>query len=170
MKLEDLIKDNKKEFEQNLPDGIWESIDQKVNKKPFFFNKNLTIFKVAAGIILCLSLGFLVGKYNKSASSSFVGNEYSPAVSLSLVNYSQTVKQKRENLQYLKEKMPELHSAFATDLAKLEENFVKLKSELPQNPNRDQLIDAMIQNLLWQIDLLNKQTEIAKNVNNAVLL
>jgi hypothetical protein len=41
---------------------------------------------------------------------------------------------------------------------------------LPHNPNHDQLFEAMVQNLKWQIDLLNQQTAIAVDVNKHEIL
>jgi len=52
----------------------------------------------------------------------------------------------------------------------LQKNFEYLKSQLPHNPNHDQLFEAMVQNLKWQIELLNQQTAIAVDVNKHELL
>ena len=62
----------------------------------------------------------------------------------------------------MKGKDPELYASFMDDLSQLPESFKYLKIELDNNPNQDQVLDAMKENLKLQIDLLNKQTQIAE--------
>jgi hypothetical protein len=42
-----------------------------------------------------------------------------------------------------------------------------LKDQLPKNPNQEELLKAMIQNLQWQIDLLNQQLNIIQKIKEA---
>ena len=162
MKLEELIKQNRAAFEEDFPQDLWEKIDQKLPKKrKIWVNKN--IIRIAAGIIVCLSIGFWFGKNSKSFSSIAKQDKLMNSEP-TLVSYTETVSEKRKNLEDLIEKNPELQKAFLKDLSDLQKNFEYLKAQLPQNPNHDQLFEAMVQNLKWQIELLNKQTEIAENV------
>jgi len=42
-----------------------------------------------------------------------------------------------------------------------------LQHELPKNPNKEQIIEAMIQNLQLQMELLNHQLDIIKQINHS---
>jgi hypothetical protein len=42
-----------------------------------------------------------------------------------------------------------------------------LQKQLPKNPNHEQLLEAMIQNLQLQMKLLNQQLDIIKQINHS---
>jgi hypothetical protein len=41
-----------------------------------------------------------------------------------------------------------------------------LKTQLPKNPNREQLLEAMIRNLQLQTELLSQQLQIIQKIKN----
>jgi len=45
--------------------------------------------------------------------------------------------------------------------------YHSLQKELPKNSNREQVLEAMIQNLQLQIGLLNHQLDIIKQINHS---
>ena len=59
---------------------------------------------------------------------------------------------------------PALYEAFATDLERLERSYQMLKADLPENPNQETLVQAMIQNLQFQINLLNEQLRVIQRM------
>ena len=59
-----------------------------------------------------------------------------------------------------------MYKQFAGDFNKLDSTFHTLKKQLPVNPNREQILEAMIQNLQYQEALLNQQLNIIKKINN----
>ncbi len=137
MKIEEIIIKNKESFEENLPNNLWSKIEGKLpkeKKKLDFFN-NFQFVKIA-----------------------------DPLFSKSLVNYQELVEDKKEDLESLIVKSPDLLQSFNSDFDTLKEDFNKLKAQLPNNPNQKQLLEAMIQNLQLQIGLLNKQLEIAEKL------
>jgi predicted RNase H-like nuclease (RuvC/YqgF family) len=170
MKLEEFINKNKESFEEEVSGDLWSKLEKQIPKKPkntIWLNSK--ILRIAAGIIICLSVGFWFGKYSKnevfaSKQDKLISSEPT------LASYSEKVTEKRKNLEDLIEKNPELQKAFLNDLSDLQKNFEYLKSQLPHNPNHDQLFEAMVQNLKWQIELLNQQTAIAVDVNKHELL
>jgi predicted RNase H-like nuclease (RuvC/YqgF family) len=170
MKLEEFINRNREEFEEEVSADLWLKLEKKLpkkEKKAIWLNSN--ILRIAAGIIICLSVGFWFGKYSKN---EFFASNQDKLISSepTLVTYTEAVTEKKKNLEDLIEKNPELQKAFLKDLSDLQTNFEYLKSQLANNPNHDQLYQAMVQNLKWQIELLNQQTAIAVDVNKHELL
>ena len=74
--------------------------------------------------------------------------------------------QKREELKALESADPQLYHQFDAELQALDKNYQSLKNELPQNPNPEDLLKAMVQNLSMQIDLLNQQLQIIQKIKD----
>jgi cell division protein FtsB len=170
MKLEEFVNRNRAAFEEEVSTDLWLKLEKKLpqkTQKSIWLNSK--ILRIAAGIIVCLSVGFWFGKYSKndvfaSKQDKLINSEPT------LVTYTEAVSEKKKNLEDLIQKNPELQKAFLKDLSDLQTNFEYLKSQLANNPNHDQLYQAMVQNLKWQIELLNQQTAIAVDVNKHELL
>jgi predicted nucleic acid-binding Zn-ribbon protein len=90
-----------------------------------------------------------------------------PAYAREFTQYNQAIEKKQEELIRLTTDNPELYKEFSTDLDRLEKSYVNLRTELPQTPNQEALIQAMIQNLQWQIDLLNQQLTILQRIKQS---
>ncbi len=81
--------------------------------------------------------------------------------------YSKLIEIKHNELKTLQKDEPLLYRKFSGDVNKLDSVYQTLKTQLPQNPNREQLIEAMIYNLKLQIGLLNKQLDIIKQIKHS---
>ena len=81
--------------------------------------------------------------------------------------YSKLIEIKHDELKSLQKDEPLLYQKFSYDVNKLDSVYLKLKTQLPENPNREQLIEAMISNLRLQIGLLNKQLDIIKQIKHS---
>ncbi|SRR5579871_30095 len=81
--------------------------------------------------------------------------------------YAKIVEIKHDELKKIKKDEPLLYKQFAGDVYKLDSVYQSLKKQLPKNPNREQLLEAMIQNLQLQMELLNRQLNIIKQINNS---
>ena len=168
MKLKEFINDNISEFEEDLPVGLWEKIDAKLpEQKKFNISFNNKILRIAAGIVICVGIGYWFGKSGKSNESQF--SEY-VSENKSMMVFTHQIKEKQESLQELTQENPELGKAFVSEIGELQTNFEFLEEQLKTNPNHDQIIEAMIQNLKWQLELLEKQTTIAKKFENKSIM
>jgi hypothetical protein len=87
-----------------------------------------------------------------------------PAYASQFVQYARLIDDKRAELRQITQADPALYRQFAGDLDKLETGYKCLKADLPQNPNQELLIQAMIQNLHLQIDLLNQQLRVIQQM------
>jgi hypothetical protein len=179
-RLERFVRDNRDGFDSFLPqDGLWDLIESRIpggaqQPEP---KKNGKILKswssnayfdwrIAAGLIMALGIGFLV----------YLNNEYGvtrdPAVALKVPQYARefntfnvAIDEKREEIIKLTRDNPELYKDFSADLKSLETSYRNLRSNLSNAPNQEALLQAMVQNLQWQVDLLNQQIKILQRIN-----
>lgn len=136
---------------------------------PFFrrTGKNLN-WRIAASIALLIGLGWMGYRINQN-----YGVTEAPEVALTnpgyakqMTQYTQLIDNKRAELRQMTESDPALYKEFAVELDQLERSYQNLKADLPKNPNQETVIQAMIQNLQWQIDLLNQQLDILQRIKN----
>jgi hypothetical protein len=81
--------------------------------------------------------------------------------------YTKLIELKHEELKTLEKDEPLLYRQFSGDVQKLDSVYHSLKTQLPDNSNREQVIEAMISNLQLQIGLLNKQLDIIKQIKHS---
>jgi hypothetical protein len=84
-----------------------------------------------------------------------------------MYHYARLVELKHKELKTIEKDEPLLYKQFAGDVDKLESTYHLLEIQLPQNPNREQLLEAMLQNLQLQMGLLNHQLDIIKQINHS---
>ena len=81
-----------------------------------------------------------------------------------VAQFSSLIEEKQSELKSLEKDNPELIKQFAGDIKKLDSTYQVLRNTLPANPNKEQLLEAMIGNLQMQIGLLNQQLQIIQQV------
>ena len=122
--------------------------------------------RVAASIVVLLLAGsFLYMNYHYGVAHQPELVAANPTYAKAVVNYTRLIDDKRAELKQMTEGNPALYREFATDLDRLEKSYQNLKADLPRNPNQDVLIRAMIQNLNFQIELLNQQLDVIQRIN-----
>jgi hypothetical protein len=84
-----------------------------------------------------------------------------------MYHYARLVEIKHNQLKTIEKDEPLLYKQFASDVSKLDSVYHSLQSQLPKNPNREQLLEAMLQNLQLQMGLLNHQLDIIKQINHS---
>lgn len=187
--LERFVRDNREAFDDKEPPGdLWNKIETGLNKQrsdretPFqqiYKNPsklgrsglgrqigwpNLD-WRVAASIAVLLLAGaflYMNQQYGVTRQPEVVAA--SPTYAKAVVEYTQLIDDKRNELKQMTEGNPALYQEFATDLDRLENSYQSLKADLPQNPNQEVLIQAMIQNLQLQINLLNEQLRVIQRI------
>jgi hypothetical protein len=177
-RLERFVRDNRDGFDTFLPqDSLWSQIEsqlhnevpeipEKAKKKIRRLSNPYFDWRIAAGVFLALGIGFL----------AYLNSEYGltrdPRVALKVPTYARefnqynvAIDQKREEIIKLARNNPELYKDFSADLESLETSYKNLRSNLSNAPNQEALLEAMVQNLQWQVDLLNQQLEILQRIN-----
>jgi hypothetical protein len=94
-------------------------------------------------------------------------NELENSMDEEMYHYAKLVEIKHNQLKSLEKDEPLLYKQFASDVSKLDSVYRSLESQLPKNPNREQLLEAMLQNLQLQMGLLNHQLDIIKQINHS---
>ncbi|HET6256560.1 MAG TPA: hypothetical protein VFE32_20975 [Puia sp.] len=84
-----------------------------------------------------------------------------------MYHYARLVEIKQKELKTIEKDEPLLYQQFAMDVNKLDSAYHSLQQQLPKNPNREQILEAMLQNLQLQMGLLNHQLDIIKQINHS---
>jgi len=105
-------------------------------------------------------------KNNKEPQTAQPSDEESRARE-EMIHYTRLVELKQQELKAIQKDEPLLYRQFAADVDKLDSVFHGLQQQLPKNPNKEQLLEAMLQNLQLQMGLLNHQLDIIKQINHS---
>ncbi|GAB3565339.1 hypothetical protein GCM10027578_12490 [Spirosoma luteolum] len=189
--LERFVRDNREAFDHcEPPDSLWDRIDQRlgdapaarpetpapvtpdparpfvtVHRSPAPATRWLTDWRVAAAVaLLLLAAGglYLNQQYGVAHQPEMVAAN--PGYAKAVVQYTELIDQKQQELRQMTQDNPALYQEFSSDLSRLERSYQSLKADLPQNPNQETLLQAMIQNLQIQIDLLNEQLRVIQRI------
>lgn len=166
MDLEKFINENRSSFDElDAPAQLWNKISNEIKQKPKSFTLSSgMILRIAATAVFLIGIGYFAGKYGKSTAENSDLVALNPSYAKQVVQYSSFVNDKREAIENLKISSPELIDQFQKDWIQLDQSYQTLKSELPNNPNQEELVKAMIQNLQWQLEILNQQLEILEKL------
>jgi hypothetical protein len=177
--LEQFIQHHRQDFDMHeVPAGLWDKIDKSLGKETtqnsetdevvFKFKKSsiskLKIWAMAASLILLI--GYMSAFYvnNKSDSTEQIVAEVAPQYGDKMVQYTSLIESKREEIKQIEAHDPVMYKEFATEIEKLNQDYQNLQTELPQTPNQEDLVKAMIQNLQVQLDILDRQLKIIQKV------
>jgi len=181
-RLEKFIQDNREAFDSEEPrQQVWRDLQAKVaeNKKDDrIFHLGFLRWTAAAAVVIMLVGMFYYVKQNEErnniagqdnqgspATADQVVEELNPSYAKEVYHFTQLIELKQSELKQIEKEHPELYQQFVKDINKLDSSYQALKIELPKNANRELLLEAMIQNLKLQTELLNQQLSIIKTLN-----
>ncbi len=173
--MERFIRDNRDAFDTHRPGpGVWEAIEKEIGtptKDTRIVRMRAFRWSAAAALIMMLSLAawLFTREGSDKATPQFAGQD--PVVANIDPQYAQTVAQfnemieaKQLEIKAIEKDNPALFHQFSADIRKLDSTYQVLRNTLPANPNKEQLLEAMISNLQMQIDVLNQQLRIIQQV------
>ena len=175
-RLERFVRDNRDGFDAFLPqDSLWGRIESSIPSAPAEPQKKVKRltnhyfdWRIAAGVLLALGVGYLFYLNNEYGVTRDPGVALKvPAYAREFNQYNTMIDEKRSEILKLASNNPELYKDFSADLKSLEVSYQNLKSDLGNAPNQEALIRAMIENLQYQVDLLNRQLNILQRINKA---
>jgi len=181
-RLENFIQDNRDAFDSEEPrQQVWRDLQSKVaenHRDERVFHLGFLRWTAAAAVIIMLAgIFYYVGsdrggnrvagidKNSTGATPDQVLNEMNPTYAKEVYHFTQLIELKQSELKQIEKDHPELYQRFVKDINKLDSSYQALKTELPKNANRELLLEAMIQNLRLQTELLNQQLSIIKQLN-----
>ena len=175
--LENFINNNREEFDSEEMKNGWGKIESKLKQKK---TKNIRrwILVAAASVVIFVSGAVFYNAIiaNKTLDtviqqpvnlpSKELTDDVDPAYTIQMDQFAQLINLKQNELKQNQKKQPELYQQFLKDNNQLDSSYTFLKSKLSANPNKEILLDAMIQNLQLKLDLLNRQLQIIKQTKN----
>jgi len=181
-RLENFIQDNRDAFDSEEPrQQVWRDLQSKVaenHRDERVFHLGFLRWTAAAAVIIMLVGMFYyvasdrggnrvagIDKNSTGATPDQVLNEMNPTYAKEVYHFTQLIELKQSELKQIEKDHPELYQRFVKDINKLDSSYQALKTELPKNANRELLLEAMIQNLRLQTELLNQQLSIIKQLN-----
>lgn len=167
--LEDFIRAHRQEFDDLEPrPETWQKISQSIGQEK---KRDYTwIWKVAAAVFLCLSVGLAIERSVNMETTTLVSAEdQSNAPLSSELNevesyYTQLINKKRVEIELVIERKGLGDVELLKDMEQLDAMYLKLKRDLKRNQNDERLINAMIQNLQLRVEILNKQLKILERI------
>lgn len=181
-RLEQFMREHRDEFDSEAPaPQIWNKLEQELvpkKNKNKVFSMTILRWSAAAAILLLAGLGvfhlFSPGGQQAGPQGPVVKNEgdmllkdINPTYAKEVYHFTQLIELKQNELKKIEKDNPDLYKKFIGDITKLDSSYNVLKSELPTNANREQLLEAMIQNLRLQTELLNQQLQIIQQINQS---
>ena len=176
--LERFVRDNRAAFDTEKPSArIWTAIENKLghtpgNKKKVY--KFKPFWLTAAAIVLVVAVNIYSLFINDRKDVPVVqpaGNGYiavlDPAYAAEVSRFTILIDEKQAELKSLQADNPVLYEKFSKDIQKLDSTYHLLRNQLPVNPNKEELLQAMIGNLHLQISLLNQQLDIIQKIKQS---
>jgi hypothetical protein len=182
-KIEKFIAQNREAFDSEEPDAkIWASIQQRLERrKSMHMMPMYRVWQVAATIVLLLGtgIGWLLYENrqlpNKAAASVASADTFTvtleqiaPELAEAEEFYNYQIQLKSSELNRYDLKKFGIGKDCETELKKLNQVYDELKSDFYQTGSQ-RVIEAMIQNLQYQMELLNKQLEILQKIQQQTL-
>jgi septal ring factor EnvC (AmiA/AmiB activator) len=175
-KLKNFISDNRKAFDDEMPSGrVWENIEVSCTEKKNTKSILTPLYKwsLAAAAVLVISLGIYFAASKKPGDTIItVGTEIdidklAPEIVPQMNHFVKMIDTKQEELKTLTKDQPELYQQFSIAINQLDSSYNNLKNQLSATPNREMLLEAMIQNLQLQLDVLNQQLNIINQIKES---
>jgi hypothetical protein len=173
-RLEDFMEEHRDAFDSELPPArVWKGIEQAPLRQPKGkLVQWFTRTRVAATLLVMANaavLFFLLQRNTPASVEKHVapveqtaGDQHSYEQELDQI--SQVVKVKQAGLKEIERTNPVLYKTFVQALDQLSTAYQDLEKELSTNPNKEALLEAMIQNLSLQQELLNQQLSIYQKI------
>ncbi len=172
-KLERFIAENREDFDNEIPGKrIWEQVEKNMSnpKSIPLKRKPLLYWGVAAAILTILVLGiyFTMNKPMNPKPQLSGPVEQTDVQGSAMVNeFAKLIVMKQQELKQFSTDQPELYRKFTKDILQLDSTYNSLKTQIDVTPNREMLIEAMIQNLQLQLNVLNQQLHIIQQIKSS---
>lgn len=177
-RLKQFIEEHREEFDNEQPgEHVLNKIQQHLPEQMPQKNRATGWFKFALAaavlVFVAVTAFFLVNR--KPATPPAVVDQERKAVddlpeltdpvfARQFAQYKEMIGLQQTELKQLKNEYPQLYTQFVTDMNDLDSSYQALKQKLPAYPNKEMLLEAMLQNLQLQSELLNRQLLIIKEI------
>jgi hypothetical protein len=179
-RLEKFIKHNREQLDDMpVPENAWQQIEASLPLKngKRIAMINLAKWSVAATLLVGVSIIALLVMHKKNTPENVIAkgndtivtdlNALTPEEAPEMNQFAKLINLKQEELKTLAKEQPILYQKFSKDITQLDSSYNSLKNKLSSSPNREMLIEAMIQNLQLQLNVLNQQLNIIQQIKQS---
>jgi hypothetical protein len=158
------------------PPALWDKIGEAIGEQKTSSTRIVRMSRVRWAVAATLFLALAGSIYWFSGSrdmplaekqhnvSDPLVQQIDPQYARLVTEFTGVIEYKQTELKKLEKDDPELYQKFSGDIQKLDSSYQVLRGTLKANPNAEQLLQAMIENLQLQVSLLNRQLEIIQKV------
>ena len=174
-RLERFVLDNKDGFGPSMPaPDVWDKIQKRERQKENHFNWGMVLSRAAAVAIIFIS------SYYFHEYRSIVNDRSGDKIEVTGLDqqesayqemeeaesyYNSQIKYKKNELFDLTEDSPELQKDINRDLSELDNILSELKSDLKDNAANQEVIEAMMQNYMLKLEILEDMLNQIKPTN-----
>ena len=174
--LEQHIRDNREALDTLSPDvdRLWDGIEVQLPavatvKRPIW---QKPLVRWAASLLLAIGVGIGWGEFQETATVIITEGEATqsglPAEFANMeAYYREAIEQHRTELVAYHDEGIQLDDRFSVDLGQLHQDYKSLQDELNLSENPETVIDAMVQNLSMQLDIVQQQLRILETIKKA---
>ena len=173
-RLEQFISDNRDQFDLHEPDEkLWAGIESRVqNKKTFRIGWKAVMWRAAA-VLIIFGASFILQEFLHQRRDVISEREEIkilreiPELQEAEMYYTSLLDDKIQQIEPLISEYPELGETIQQDLSELDSIYSELQKDLRDNIANDEVVEAMIQNYILKIqileDLLEYMDDTSKN-------
>jgi hypothetical protein len=187
--LDRFIKQNRSHFDEEQPsEKLWEQIEKGLQSKTPVPVRSLKQkwWTAAAAVILfaTAATAYIIFKKTDPVNQPVVENNtiilpdnkvakdadiaaIDPVYAQQAARFSLLIDEKHKDLKAIQTDEPFIYKKFIFYIKRLDSTYTLLKQQLPVNPNKEELLEAMIYNLQLQIELLNQQLNIIQKIKQS---
>jgi len=176
-RLEQFISDNRDQFDPFEPDEkLWAGIKSNIQGKKTFRIGWKGVMWRAAAVILIFGASYGIQEYLHQRKAMMAGQEDNelinniPELQEAEIYYTSLLNDKISQIEPLIEQNPELGESLQQDLSELDSIYGELQNDLRDNIANDEVVEAMIQNYMLKIqileDLLEYMEKSSKNIED----
>jgi hypothetical protein len=159
-KLEDFFKENRGEFDlESPPEQVWRSINRDLQRKKRYIRN--TYYATAASLLLVIGSFFWLmhPSEHKTALADNAGVVV-PNVIDTETYYTTLIEHQRAQLEQFSNAYPDVCKDFVGEIDTLNQLYGQLKIEYKSSNGNEAVLQAMIENLRTQVELLNRQMQV----------
>lgn len=181
-KLKKFIQENRDEFDAFEPrPDVWQDICQKLSEtKPVINHRKpakvitftyAQLWRYAAAVVVLLIAGIVAWQTSRKADAPPVASGQTPSLATVAPEmaevesyYTSLINERKAELGEFDLRAPGIDDNLPQDVANLDSTYARLKRELYTTPNREKIIEAMIQNLQLRMEILNQQLKTLEQI------
>ena len=159
-RLEQFISESRDQFDLHEPDErLWSGIESSIRPKRFLQIGWKGILWRVAAVLVIFAASFSLQEYLHQRKAGLASENMDlvreiPELQEAEIYYTSLLNEKITQIQPLLSEHPELGETLVQDLSELDSIYSELQEDLRDNIANDEVVEAMIQNYILKIEIL----------------